>query len=95
MSPNTTRCRACKAEITFITTTKGKSMPVNVEPVQFVPDVNAKNVYVLPDGIVVHGVEPMPGDPDVHVGYISHFATCPKAHYFRRRTKAERKEEGK
>ena len=88
-------CRACGARMLFLKTKNGKTMPVDAESVRFVPDLAGKNLYVLADGSVVHGAPPAPEDPDVHVGYISHFATCPKAHYFRRRTKAERKEEEK
>lgn len=92
---NETRCRACGARISFIKTKNGKSVPVDVTPVSFVPDVNGNSLYVVPNGedgcMIVHGCATSEGDKDVHVGYISHFATCPKADYFRKPRKKDRK----
>ena len=86
-----TTCRACGKPIMFLKTLKGKTTPVNAEAVEFVPDVNGRALYVLPDGTTAHGVAPEPGDPDVHIGYISHFATCTNPDFFRKRNKSERK----
>ena len=83
-------CRACGRRILFIKTMKGKTMPVDAEPVSFVPDVAGNNRYVLEGGLVVNGVIPMPGYTDVHEGYVSHFATCPKADQFRKKRKSNR-----
>jgi len=91
LRPAVTVCRACGARIIFIKTVKGKTMPVDAEPVSFVPDDNGFAKYVLSDGIVVRGVPPLPGDRDVHEGYISHFATCPSADAFRKNRKSDRK----
>lgn len=86
-------CRACGKQITFLKTLKGKSMPVDAESVYFVPDMNGPSLYVLPDGQVVRGCEARDEDPDKHIGYISHFATCPNGDYFR--TKHPRKKDRK
>lgn len=84
-------CRACGARMLFIKTKNGKTMPVDAESVRFVPDLAGKNLYVLEDGSVVHGTAPEAGDPDVHVGYISHFATCTNPDFFRKKHKSQRK----
>ena len=84
-------CRACGRRIIFIKTLKGKTMPCDAEPVKFVPDVAGNNKYVLADGLLINGVIPMPGDTDVHEGYVSHFATCPSAESFRKKRKGSRK----
>lgn len=94
MNGSVIQCRACGARILFIKTVKGKSMPVDAEPVSFVPDTNGFAKYVTRDGLVVTGVIPLPGDKDVHEGYISHFATCPSADAFRKKRKSERKAGG-
>jgi len=88
----TANCRACGAEIMFIKTRNGKTMPVDAQSMWFVPDLSGKCLYVLPDGTTMHGVPGKPDDPDRHIGYISHFATCPEADRFRKARKSERKE---
>ena len=77
-------CRGCGAEIAFIKTVKGKTMPVNPESVYFMPD-GGPNTYVLPGGDVVRGREAERGDTGVQIGYISHFATCPERDRMRKR----------
>ena len=87
----TYRCKACDAQILFIKTVKGKTMPVDAESRYFVPDTNGKALYVLADGSVMRGAEPREEDKDKHIGFISHFATCPAADQFRRPRKSDRK----
>lgn len=65
-------CRTCGRKIVFIKTMRDRTIAVNAEPVEFVPDVNGNRMYVLPDGMVLHGVAAAPGDPDIHKGYIAH-----------------------
>ena len=74
------QCRACNAEILFIKTPKGKFIPCNPGLVDY---ANAKPGALLcsKDGDVVKV------DASKHqnkTGYVSHFATCPKADEFRR-----------
>lgn len=91
----TTQCRSCGAEIGFIKTTAGKTMPVDAKSVYFMPDPLATEVFVLPDGTVERGrhltedTAPLNGEPVI--GYVSHFATCPEADKFRKKRKSERK----
>lgn len=92
----TSFCRACGAEIGFIKTKNGKTIPVNPEQIQILKMSSADGVYVTPDGEVVHG-KPCSECTNAgkteqwDVGYISHFATCPEADKFRKRRKSDRK----
>ena len=89
----TTPCRACGKPLLFIGTRGGKTMPVDAEPVRFVPDMFGKNLYLVTGGDVVHGSPPREGDLDIEIGYVSHFATCTNPDYFRKRGKKARKSE--
>ena len=85
-----TTCRGCGAEIAFIKTTKGKSMPVTPEAVTFI-DGGGPNTYVMADGSVRRGRSPEYGDRgELMTGYISHFATCPEADRFHKKRKSDR-----
>ena len=91
----TSFCRACGAEIGFIKTVAGKTMPVDAKSIYFMPDPLATEVFVTPDGNVKRGRQltedtaPLEGEPAI--GYISHFATCPEADKFRKQRKSDRK----
>lgn len=78
-------CRACGKTIGFIKTVKGKTMPVDPEPVYFLPDVTKSRKYVLPDGKVVTGADCGEDNEDAWIGYVSHFATCTEPERFRKR----------
>lgn len=88
----TDSCRGCGAEIGFIKTVAGKTMPVNVKPIRFAKD-GGKEVFVLENGTVVHGTSLTESQaaPDEMVGYVSHFATCPASDSFRKSRKSDRK----
>lgn len=77
----TTPCRGCGKEIAFIKTVKGKTMPVDPEPMYFIPS-GGPNTYVMIDGSVQRGREPGIGDGEPWIGYRSHFATCPEREQF-------------
>ena len=81
----TAKCRGCGAEIAFIKTVKGKTMPVNPESIYFIP-AGGPNTYVMIDGTVERGREPTWEDQGTptQIGYISHFATCPERDKFRK-----------
>lgn len=91
----TTQCRACGAEIGFIKTIAGKTMPVDAYGIHFIPDPLATEVFVTEDGNVKRGrritedTAPLEGKPEI--GYISHFATCPASDSFRKKRKSDRK----
>jgi len=87
----TSICRGCGAEICFIKTIKGKSMPVDPDPVYFTPG-GGPNTYVMINGEVQRGREPEQNEDKAKVwtGYRSHFANCPAADEFRKKQKSER-----
>lgn len=90
---NMSRCRACGAEIVWIKMRGGKIIPCNAKPIQYssipsMPD-NVEQLcgggqvltLVTPDGDVEHGFF---NPESMKIGYISHFATCPRANRFRK-----------
>ena len=78
-------CRACGAEIVFVTMKSGAKMPCDAELIHAVADDKAKTSFVLPGGIIKRGREGRHPDGTADfVGYRSHFETCPKAGEFRR-----------
>lgn len=94
MLTRTTQCRACGAEIGFIKTKNGKTMPVDAIPLWVREDPSGVP-YVFADGSVSRAVameDQGPTQPEgVTVAYISHFATCPEADKFRKPRKSDRK----
>jgi hypothetical protein len=78
------KCRSCGAEILWITTFSGKKMPVDAEKIHFYAG-EGNELFVTDGGAVVHGTRAEEGQEHTHIGYISHFATCPNADKHRRR----------
>lgn len=85
-----TQCRGCGAEIAFIKTEKGKSMPVDPDPLYFIP-CGGPNTYVMIDGSIKRGREPGTGDGQAWIGYRSHFVSCPARDRFGNGRRSERK----
>lgn len=92
----TAKCRGCGKDIAFIKTISGKCIPVDPEPIRFMPE-DDYNRFVMMDGTVKRGKEYEGDDLDAErymmEGYRSHFATCPAADQFRKKTKSERVKE--
>lgn len=88
-----TTCRGCGKPIMFIKTVAGKSIPVDPEPICFMPE-EGFDKFVLMDGTVQRGRALEEADKTA-IGYRSHFATCPAADQFRKKNKSERKKENK
>ena len=90
----TTTCRGCGKPIAFIKSVSGKSIPVDPEPIYFIPE-DEKHKFVLMDGTVKRG-SPVESDETggtkiAEIGYRSHWSTCPAAEDFRRKkNKSER-----
>ena len=78
------KCKSCGREIIWIRTFSGKKMPCDPEKIQFHAG-EGRDLFVTSGGAVVHGTRAEAGEERCHVGYISHFATCPDADKFRRR----------
>ena len=84
------KCRACQAEIIWIRTKNGNTMPVNAEPI-WVKLQTGGDTFVQMDGTIVFGVPAgdADDDPDSNCveAHTSHFATCPEAYSFRKSRK--------
>ena len=74
-------CKGCGFAIRWFTTSGLKKMPVNPQPIRFIPG-NGPETFVTKDGKVQRGKRDAKGS---EVGYISHFATCPAADQLRKR----------
>ena len=79
------KCKGCGAEIIWIGTPGGKSIPCNPEEVTYWEKPKAKGKVVTPNGEVLSCE--FTGDPNkaTGLGYISHWSTCPCAGQFRRK----------
>lgn len=87
---NVQYCRSCRAPVIWVVSERGKSMPVDVEPV---PDGNL--VLETTGGKLtarVHAPDLFAGPPRAPL-HKSHFATCPDADGWRRAPKREEKPE--
>ena len=78
------RCKGCGAEIVWIKTAGGKSIPCDPEQRVYWAKTGGKDKIVTLNGEVCSA--DLSGEPNKAsgVGYISHFATCPMAGSFRR-----------
>lgn len=76
-------CRGCGADIVWIQTTAGKSMPCDPEPVIYWAKKGASGKVVTPNGEVISCVFEGDINKATGIGYISHFSTCPEAGSFR------------
>lgn len=85
-------CRGCGAVIRWIKSAAGKPIPCDPDKLSEWIDTDApmadgpRITLVLPDGQVItgkHGSVITPG-ARAFEGYVSHFATCPKADQFRK-----------
>ena len=77
-------CAYCGDTVLWVTTAKGKKMPVNPGLVDYWAKRGGKSKIVTPRGDVVSG-EMMGEGPATGQGYTSHFATCPMADLARRK----------
>lgn len=76
------KCKSCGAEIVWIKTTAGKNMPCDAKPVPFTYRLGAKDKVVTKNGEVLPA-DISPDEPE-EMGYIPHWATCPRADKHRR-----------
>ena len=79
------KCRACGAPISWIKTRSGRVMPVNAMGERYKPEPEGKALFVTKDGRVERGTRYPDRNLNVCIGYISHFATCPKAEEMRKK----------
>lgn len=78
------KCKSCGAEIVWIKTAAGKSMPCNAAAVTYWKNSRGKHTIITPNGETVRcDIE---GDLNkaTGIGYIPHWATCPAAKDFKK-----------
>ncbi len=82
------RCRACGAEIIFIRTGAGKSMPCDAQEVYYKQSAKGRYRVVTFNGEVLNcdGYDAEPREA-TGLGYVPHWATCTDAARFRSRDK--------
>ena len=76
------KCKSCGADIIWIKTKNGRSMPCDAKPIPFRESFSGGMKLVTKAGDIV------PGNYDGtsnEFAYISHFATCPNADQHRRK----------
>ena len=79
---NVCKCKACGAEIAWITMQSGKKMPCDAGAGHYRVDPKGEATFVTENGLTLRGTPDFDGDT---VGYVSHFQTCPQAEKFRKR----------
>lgn len=87
------KCKSCGADITWIETQNGRSMPCNFPAVKYQANRKGKSQIVTITGRVIRADVITDDDKQTSLlekivdgeGYISHFATCPYADSHRRR----------
>ena len=81
---NSGKCRGCGAPIVWVRTWKGNCMPCEAVPVNFTPDVDGKERFLVEGGQVVRGTT-VPGEflDEKNVGFRPHWQKCPAAGLFR------------
>jgi hypothetical protein len=75
-------CKSCGAEIRWIKTLSGQSMPVDYTPVFYKAVPTATGKIITPGGATLSAE--IVTDLKASVGYVPHWATCPAADSFRR-----------
>lgn len=80
----TSKCRGCGAEIIWIGTLGGKSMPCDADPVYYKEHSKGSERIVTPNGVTISCE--IIDDPQnaTGVGYVPHWSTCPNAQDFKR-----------
>ena len=75
------KCKSCGAEIVWIKTAAGRSMPCDAKIVLFDGSKDGKEVFITLGGNMVRGAYPQENNlvADPRKGYIPHWATCPSA----------------
>ena len=79
------KCRGCGADIIFIKTLGGKSIPCDPEQILYWEKPKAKGKVVTPNGMVISCEFDGDTQKATGVGYIAHWSTCPAAKDFKMR----------
>lgn len=80
-------CKGCGASIDWVHTKSGKMMPIDEEPVMVI-EGDGRNVFVTDEGDTITGRRALPEEEnrELPVAFVPHWATCPAAGVFRRRS---------
>lgn len=78
------KCKGCGASIVFVRTPGGKSMPCDGPMVPYIERRGAKGKIVTADGKMVSAEVTNDLGTATGIGYVPHWATCPKATDFKR-----------
>lgn len=81
------KCSGCGAEIVFVRTASGRTMPCNVKLVPYWERPGARGIVVNSAGKVVSCDFRGEREKMTGFGHISHFSTCAAAKRFRREKK--------
>ena len=90
-------CKGCGQAIFFVKMQEtGKKMPCDFTPVYYEDTERGTHTIITPDGRTSKGREAIVFSEagSKHVGYLSHFATCPAAGQFRKKMEAVEKSGG-
>lgn len=83
------RCRGCGQKILWLTLTSGSYHPADPERIESDEYEPGDTLIVVDaEGAKVERIKPGESYDGTH-GYISHFATCPKANKFRRKNNVD------
>ena len=78
------KCKGCGAEIIWIKTTTGKSMPCDPAQVTYWQKAGAPGKIVTPNGEVISCEFTGDLNKATGIGYIPHWSTCPAAGSFKK-----------
>lgn len=81
-------CRGCGRRIVWIKMNSGKSMPCDPDPVPYWAGAGFHNRIVTPNGEVIACKLNGYRENATGIGYIPHWATCPKCKDFKKEGKA-------
>lgn len=79
------KCKACGATIIWIGMQSGKSMPCDAQQVVYWEDKKGEATIITPNGETVRATLQTRRTPPTGVGFIPHWATCPRAQKFKKR----------
>ena len=78
------KCRGCGADIIWIKTPAGKSMPCDPEQIVYWQKVGAPGKIVTPNGDVISCEFCGESSKATGIGYRPHWFTCPEAGSFKK-----------
>lgn len=79
------KCKGCGAEIIWRKTESGKSMPCDIRPVFYIPSQFGSDRVLTYNGKIINCNITSDPKEAKGIGFIPHWATCPKAFVFKTR----------